>query len=258
MSEQEIGVLITTLGVFLGAVHLTGYLFERLRQPRLVGEIVAGILLGPAVLGRVAPEAYDFLFKNADVGEAKTKIILGYVYWLGVLFLMFLSGSQVRGLLSAQNRRETAWLLGVGTPIPFLLVMGLGLTSMIPLDPLVGAKGVKISALLILATAVAVTSIPVISRIFSDLGIMHTRFASLILGSAVLEDIALWGVLAVATALAGQASLAETGLVGSTASHLLLTLGYTATALVVAPTALRQMRSTRWNLLLRARAPPTS
>ena len=252
MSEQEIGALITTLGVFMCAVHLMGYVFERLRQPRLVGEIIAGILLGPAVLGNIWPEAYDFLFKNSVVGEDKTKIILGYVYWLGVLFLMFLSGSQVRGLLSAQNRRETAWLVGVGTPIPFLLVMGLGLASLIPLDPLVGVKGVGISALLILATAVAVTSIPVISRIFSDLGILHTRFASLILGSAVLEDIALWGVLAIATALAGQTGLAETGLVGSTASHLLLTLGYTATALIAMPTLLRHVRRTRWNLLLRA------
>jgi Kef-type K+ transport system membrane component KefB len=58
----------------------------------------------------------------------------------------------------------------------------------------------------VLAIAVAVTSIPVISRIFHDLGILHTRFASLVLGAAILEDIALWAVLAIATALAASAT----------------------------------------------------
>ncbi len=252
MTEKEIGMLIVTLGAFVFAVHVLGYLFERLRQPRLVGEIVAGILLGPFVLGNFSPAAFDYLFKNPAIGEDKTKIILGFVYWLGVLLLMFISGSSVRRLLSKENRRETAWILGIGTPLPFLLVMGAGLLSLIPLDPLVGVQGVQISALLVLASAVAVTSIPVISRIFHDLGILHTRFASLILGSAVLEDIALWGVLAVATALTKQTSLAEQGIVGSTATHLLVVVAYMAAALIVMPTVLRLLRRTRWNILFRA------
>ncbi len=201
MSEKEIGMLIVTLGAFVAAVHALGYVFERLRQPRLVGEILAGILLGPFVLGQLAPNVSQQLFANPTVGEETTKLVLGFVYWLGVLLLMFISGSSVRRLLSKDNRRETAWIVGIGTPLPFVLVMGLGLAAVIPLDPLVGTKGVKLAALLVLASSVAVTSIPVISRIFHDLGILQTRFASLILGSAVLEDIALWGVLAVATAL---------------------------------------------------------
>ena len=252
MTEQELGMLILTFGVFLCFVHVLGYIFEYLRQPRLVGEIVAGILLGPYVLRRVSPEVSDFLFNNPAIGEDRTKIILGFIYWLGILLLMFISGSQVKRLLSKENRRETAWILGIGTPLPFLLVMGLGLAGLIPLSPLVGTQGVELSALLVLASAVAVTSIPVISRIFHDLGILHTRFASLILGSAVLEDIALWGVLAVATALTKQTSLADQNIVGSTASHLITTFVFMTSAIFVMPSVLRALRRWRWNILLRA------
>jgi Kef-type K+ transport system membrane component KefB len=104
----------------------------------------------------------------------------------------------------------------------------------------------------VLASAVAVTSIPVISRIFTDLGIMHTRFASLILGSAVLEDIALWGVLAVATALTKDASLAGQGVIGESTRHIAIAIGYMGGALLVAPHLLRRLRGWRWNILYRA------
>jgi Kef-type K+ transport system membrane component KefB len=138
MIEKEVGLVLLTLSVFIAAVHTLGYVFERLRQPRLVGEIIAGVLLGPFVLGAVAPQAYDFLFANPSLGPDRTKNVLGFVYWLGVLLLMFNSGSQVRRLLAKENRRETAWLLGIGTPLPFLLVLALGFLAVIPLDPLVG------------------------------------------------------------------------------------------------------------------------
>jgi len=249
MTEQEIGMLIVTLGAFLVAVHLFGFLFERLRQPRLIGEICAGILLGPFVLGELSPATFEFLFKNPTITEDKTNLVLGFVYWLGLLLLMFISGSSVRRLLSRENRRATAWILSVGTPLPFILVLGLGLMEVIPLEPLVGTQGVGISALLVLAIAVAVTSIPVISRIFHELGILETRFASLVLGSAVIQDIGLWGVLAIATALAQQSSLSDQGFIGSTTIHLAITMTYMAVSIIVMPRVLKQIRGWRLNLI---------
>jgi Kef-type K+ transport system membrane component KefB len=165
---------------------------------------------------------------------------------------MFISGSHVRRLLSKENRRETAWILGVGTPLPFFLVLGLGLASVIPIDPLVGVKGVKTATLLVLASAVAVTSIPVISRIFHDLKILHTRFASLVLGFAVLEDIVLWGVLAVATALTKSTSLSEQNVLASTSIHLATTLIYMGAGLTVLPGLLKRVRQLRRNLLYKS------
>lgn len=251
MSDREIGNILLSLSVLLLSTHFMGYLFERMRQPRLVGEILAGILLGPFVLGRLAPSLAADLF-GSSTEASKVNAVLGFVYWFGLLFLMFISGSQVRRVLAQENRRETAWILGIGTPLPFFLVLGLGLLSLIPIKPLVGPAGQETSTLLILSIAVAVTSIPVISRIFYDLGILHTRFASLILGAAVLEDILLWAVLAIATAIASSATLAQEHVASQITAHVGATIGYIAVALFLTPHLLKKVNGSRWNVLRKA------
>jgi len=197
VSNTELAAVIVSLAVIVLSAHLLGYLFERMHQPRLVGEILAGVLVGPFLLGRVAPEMSEALL---GTDGSVTASVLGFTYWLGLLLLMFISGSEVRRVLGQENRKATTWLLAVGTPLPFFIALGIGF--FLPLDRLTGPAGDETSVLLVLAIAAAVTSIPVISRIFYDLRILHTRFASIVLGTALLEDIALWAVLAVATAIA--------------------------------------------------------
>ncbi len=251
MSSDEVGTILLTLSVLLASTHFIGYVFVRLRQPRLVGEILAGILLGPFVLGRLAPSISAHLF-GASAEISTINVVTGFLYWFGLLLLMFISGSQVRRVLAQENRRETAWILGVGTPLPFFLVLGLGMFSLLPVESLVGSAGQRTSALLILSIAVAVTSIPVISRIFFDLKILHTRFASLILGAAVLQDIILWGVLAIATAIAATATLAQQQAVSMISSHVGATLAYVAVALFVTPHLLKKLNGSRWNVFRKA------
>jgi Kef-type K+ transport system membrane component KefB len=252
MSNAEIGYVILALNVLLLGAHLLGYLFEKLRQPRLIGEILAGILLGPFVLGDILPTFYQMIFGSAQEGVNKTQIILNFVYWAGLLLLMFISGCETRRLFSGENRKATAWIVGVGTPLPFFMVLGLGLASLLPLEVIVGTAGDRTAALLVLSIAVAVTSIPVISRIFYELGILQTRFASLILGSSVLEDIILWGVLAVATALVGSGSKSQQYLVGNITSHVAATVAYMGIGLIVLPRLLKKVHNSRWNLLQKA------
>jgi Kef-type K+ transport system membrane component KefB len=247
MSNNEIGNILLALSVLLASAHFTGYVFQRLGQPRLVGEIFAGILVGPFILGRIAPAISADLF-GASGELSPISIVLGFIYWFGLLLLMFISGSQVRRVLAQENQKETAWILGIGTPVPFFLVLALGLFSILPIDPLVGSAGQKISALLILAIAVAVTSIPIISRIFYDLKILHTRFASLILGAALLEDIILWAVLAIATAIASAASLAQQHVVSEISSHIGATIAYITIALFLTPPILKKLHISRWNI----------
>jgi Kef-type K+ transport system membrane component KefB len=242
------GTTLIALGIILSSTQLVGYLFERMRQPRLVGEILTGILLGPWVLGLLAPELSASIFGDAAAGNKVTGV-LGFIYWFGLLLLMFIAGSKAKRLLGEENRKQTAWLLGIGTPLPFFLVLGLGYYSLLPLDFLTGPAGQRQSTLLVLAISVAVTSIPVITRIFYDLKILQTRFASLILGSAVIEDIILWGVLAIATALAKSATLAEQHIFGEISSHIGATVAYMVFALFLAPRLLRKLHAARWNLL---------
>lgn len=252
MSSAEIGAIALTLSLFIGLVHCLGYIFEKLKQPRLVGEILAGVLLGPYVLGNLYPEIFQKITGPSGDGPNKIEIVLNFIYWIGLFLLMFISGSETRRLMGKENQKETAWMLGIGTPTPFLIVLGLGLASLLPLELITGSSGQQMSALLILAIAVSVTSIPVISRIFYDLGILQTRFASLVLGSAVLEDIILWGVLAVATSLVKSAGLAQEHVIGEITSHVGITLLFMGVGLVAAPWFLRRLNNFKFNILIKS------
>ena len=199
MSNSDLSSILLLLLLLVGLAQLLGYLFVKLRQPKVVGEILAGVVLGPAVLGRFS-SASSIL--QASHQQAQ---LVSFVYWLGLLLLMFLSGAETRQLFTREERREVGWLTIVGTGLPFLLALLLGSRLIGP--SLAGPKGNRLSLIIVLAVGVAVTSVPVVSKIFADLKILHTRFARLVLGVAVLEDIVLWLALAIATAVAGTAVL---------------------------------------------------
>ncbi|MGC2697051.1 MAG: cation:proton antiporter [Candidatus Angelobacter sp.] len=240
MPATDVGPLILFLAILLTSAHLLGYLFARLRQPRVIGEILAGILLGPFVLGKLS------LYTNIlqlNVDAAPKKAALELLYQLGLLLLMFLSGAETKALFQKHERKQIAWLASVGTALPFFIM--LGLASLIPLGWFMGDRQNRTSLLLIMGIAVAVTSIPVISRIFFDLKILHTRFARLVLGIAVLEDIGLWAVLAVATALASSAGTPKQQI----AIHIGVTLIYFALGLTLAPRAMKRISKSRFNML---------
>jgi len=246
MSEQEIGSFTLVLIVLLGSAHLLGLLFARLRQPRVIGEILAGLLIGPSVLGRFFPNAFGTLYQTGTPTGAKFAAIIAFLYNLGLLLHMFLSGAKVRQLFSREERREVGWLMAVGTGAPFLVA--LLVAAFINLQVIAGPRGNAVSLVLVLAIAAAVTSIPVIARIFTDLNILHTRFARLVLGVAVLEDIALWAALAVATAVAGATVLAP----ASMAAHLVKTIAFFVLGLTLVPRLVKRLNKARWNVLARS------
>jgi Kef-type K+ transport system membrane component KefB len=240
MPSSAIGPLIFFLAILLVGAHLLGYFFAKLRQPRVIGEILAGIVLGPFVLGKWA--AYSSLLQ-LNVAAAQKKSALDLLYWMGLLLLMFLSGAETKALFQKHERKQIAWLAALGTCLPFFVM--LAVASILPLAWFMGIKGDRTSLLLVMSIAVAVTSIPVISRIFFDLKILHTRFARLVLGVAMLEDIGLWAVLAVATAMADSSGLPEKKI----ATHIAITLMYFLVALAIAPHIFKRISKSRFNLL---------
>ncbi|OBH27666.1 sodium:proton exchanger [Mycobacterium sp. E342] len=239
MSNSQLTAVICVLFALVGLAHLLGYVFLKLGQPKVVGEILAGIVLGPALLGR-------FPLVEHLVGTARHNThILSFVYWLGLLLLMFVSGAEVQQLFGKGERRTVGWLVIVGTGIPFLLGLAFGPELIRP--SLAGPHGNRVSLIIILAVGVAVTSVPVVSKIFADLNILDTRFARLILGVAVLEDIVLWLALAIATSIAAKSHLHpwQMGL------HLLITVAYFALGLTVVPRVIKAFNKARWNVLAR-------
>jgi Kef-type K+ transport system membrane component KefB len=239
MTNAQLTPVLFALLLLVGFAQLLGYLFVKLRQPKVVGEILAGVVLGPALLGRVPAIAHIM------DGARHQGNILDFVYWLGLLLLMFLSGAETQQLFTREERREVGWLTIVGTGLPFLLGLAFGPWLIRP--SLAGPNGNRASLIIILAVGVAVTSVPVVSKIFADLKILHTRFARLILGVAVLEDIVLWLALAVATAMAGTAVLNPRTM----SYHLMATVAYFLLGLTIVPRVIKRLNKARFNVLAR-------
>lgn len=237
MPESALSSLLLVLLLLVGFAQLLGYLFVKLRQPKVVGEIAAGILLGPALLGRLP------FFSHLVDSTRHQGNILDFVYWLGLLLLMFLSGAETQQLFTREERREVGWLVIVGTGLPFAL--GLIFGPWLIRASLAGPNANRVSLIIILAVGVAVTSVPVVSKIFADLKILHTRFARLILGVAVLEDIVLWLALAVATTTAGKAALDPKAM----SYHLLATLGFFILGLTIVPRVVKRINKARFNIV---------
>lgn len=239
MSNSDLTSTLLLLLLLVGLAQLLGYVFVKIRQPKVVGEIMAGVVLGPSLLGR-------FHFASGLMAAIQHQAIpLSLFYWLGLLLLMFLSGAEARQIFGREERREVGWLTFVGTGIPFLLGLVFGPKLVGP--ALAGPRGNTLSLTIILAVGVAVTSVPVVSKIFADLGILRTRFARLVLGVAVLEDIVLWLSLAVATSVAGHAALKSREL----AVHLVSTIAFFGFGLTLVPRAIKRISKSRFNVMAR-------
>lgn len=213
LTSSETAHLLLATVLLLGAANLFGQLFARLHYPRVIGEILGGLALGPTLLGWVLPAAEQKLFPATGA----TSVVLGALYQLGLIFLMFATGTELSSLFHRTERRAAIAITVAGIVLP--LLAGILVFQLFNLDYLEGTAHNARALSLVFAAGVAVTSIPVISRIMIDLGIVNTPFARIVLSAAVIEDVVLYAILAVAVGLAESATggygLAKTLGIGS-------------------------------------------
>jgi K+:H+ antiporter len=164
LTDVDLARLLASLAVLLLAAHGIGALFARFRQPPAIGEIVGGILLGPTALGAASPAIEHWIFPKTG----PTAAALGALYQIGLLLLMFAAGAEMRRLLQRDAVRTVALIASFGLFLPF--AAGLGLVSVLGPGTFMGTAGNKTALVLVFGIAVAVTSIPVISRIMHDAG----------------------------------------------------------------------------------------
>lgn len=257
LSSADLARMLLTLALLVAAAHGIGHVFARLRQPRVIGEIIGGLLLGPTVFGALAPGIQAQVFPSDGASAA----ILGGVYQLGLLLLMFCSGVEARAVFSRGDKRLVLLITSLGMAIPFLL--GLLLVRLIDTTALIGAAHSDVALGLVFALAIAVTSIPVISRIMFDLGILHTSFARIVLGVAVIEDALVYVVLAIALGIAAGAQGGAAfgapallhlrpGAMSFYVFHILATVGFFAVMLTVVPPLFQRAMRLRFNVLRRS------
>ncbi|WP_226362217.1 cation:proton antiporter [Pseudonocardia sp. ICBG1142] len=189
MSADVLGALVLALVVIVVTARLLGVLAGRLGQPPVIGEILAGVLLGPTLFGGALPEV---LF------PAAVRPALQQLADIGVVVFMFLVGVELdRRLLRGRGRVTVSVAVGA-IVVPF----GLGVL----IAPALLSDGDPVQQLafrLFIGTAMSVTAFPVLARILADRGLLHTPVGGLALAAASLDDVMAWGLLAVVAALAG-------------------------------------------------------
>jgi Kef-type K+ transport system membrane component KefB len=242
LSNLELTRFFFAVVLLLIFSHFFGYIFHKYKFPRVVGEILGGVLLGPTVFGYFLPDIHNWVF-NAFASEGK---LLSILYWFGLVLLMFISGFEIQKQIDADESKVIIAVILGSTIIPF--VAGWIAPFLYNFSAYIGSKNNILALKLVIAIAVAVTSIPIISKIFIDLKIINTRFAKVVLASATFHDVILWVALAIATGLvsAEKVSFADITLT------VLTTIIFFGTMLFIMPRLVRIGNTLKINLLLKS------
>jgi Kef-type K+ transport system membrane component KefB len=219
---------LVQLVVIVAASRAVGWIAARLGQPRVVGEITAGILLGPSLLGLLAPRLSAWLFPPA------TLPVLLAVSHLGLLFFMFLVGLHLDlGMLRASGRTAL-----ITSPVSIVVPLGLGLAVAGQVRPRFAPEVSPLAFALFLGLALSVTAFPVLARILEEHGLTRTRIGVVAIACAAVDDVSAWcllaGVTAYVRAAAGGASFVRTAL---------LLAAFAAATLTLLPPVLKRMVS---------------
>jgi Kef-type K+ transport system membrane component KefB len=228
LTDAELGRFFLSLVLLLILALGGGQLFERLKMPRVIGEIAGGFALGPSVLGLVSLDAHEWLF----AGFAAQGALLLVFYWFGLLLLMFTAGFKMHAVGGGGTSRIIPALIVGALTLP--LAFGYASAPFFA-----GSRtGDPLAFQLVMAIAVAVTSIPVVSRIFLDIGLMNTAFARNVIAAATIQDLVLWTLLAVATAVQHGVATNTAGI----ARLISVTGAFVLVSLFLAPALVRTVR----------------
>ena len=196
--------LFLQLVVILGACRLLGALGRRLGQTQAVGEMVAGIVLGPSVLGALAPVFQTWLFPQLLRVEAGTSAvsvphpsmaILFALSQLGLVLYMFLVGLDLQLDQLAGRMRSVSMVSVAGIAVPF--VLGAGVALLFIGEPLFFPAGIRpLHAVLFTGAAMSITAFPMLARIIQEQGMAGTRVGTLALAAGSVNDIVAWCLLA--------------------------------------------------------------
>lgn len=178
--------------IIIAIARFAGNVARRIGQPRAVGEIIAGLLLGPSLLGSFAPETFQFVFHSVDA------MPLTVVSQIGLILLMFQVGMDFdfSHLTEQRNRVAVMTVSTAGIIVPFIL--GWGFAELTAETLAVGINPLTYS--LFIATAFSITAVPILGRIMNEFGLNRTRLGAITISSAAINDVVGWTLLAAISA----------------------------------------------------------
>ncbi|MHC1659987.1 cation:proton antiporter domain-containing protein [Stenotrophomonas maltophilia] len=213
--SSPLGLFLLQLLVLLLVAKGAGALLKRVGQPAVIGEMAAGLMMGPLVLGSLLPQLHGALFPAASLAP------LGLLSQLGVLMFLLVAGAEL-DLAALRGRRRFAFTVShAGIAVPFML----GVALAIWLYPQHGPQGVGFTSFaLFVGISMSITAFPVLLRILADRGITHTPLGQTAIACAALGDATAWCLLAliVAAAQAGGWLPASLNLLGVVAFVVLM------------------------------------
>jgi len=223
LSAHDLTIVLASLAVLLAAARILSEVSQRLHLPGVVGEILAGILLGPTVLGSLAPQICDVLFPDAG----PVAVVLDGLSSLAIVLFLLVAGMEV-DLSTVWRQGPMALRIGtVGMVFPF--AVGFLIAFLFPHQLGREPQADELIFSLFFATAVSISALPVIVKILLDLNLYRSDFGMVVVAASVLNDIVGWMVFATVLGLLGTKPAAGFG-IGAT---LACTLGFAAFMLTV-------------------------
>lgn len=196
--ESSIGILLLQIIVILITCRLFGWLFAKMQQPTVIGEIVAGIVLGPSVLGHLLPSVSAFLFPFDSLQN------INMLSQFGLILFMFAIGMELNITEVRQKLKETILISHTSTIFPFFLGM---VTAYFLYNKYAYESTPFLSFALFVSIALSITAFPVLARIIQEKGLTKTHLGTISLASAANGDITAWCLLAVVVAIAQAGSM---------------------------------------------------
>jgi Kef-type K+ transport system membrane component KefB len=187
-------LLVVQIGLILGLSRAMGFLFVRFRQPQVMGEMIAGVMLGPSLFGWLFPAAFKAVFPDQSIQY------LNALSQVGVIFFLFLIGLELDPKL-LRNRGHAAVVISNASIIaPFLAGAALAVYLYVPLFSSLPTVRIT-SAALFMGAAMSVTAFPVLARILTERNLHKTQVGAIAITCAAVNDVIAWCMLAVVIAI---------------------------------------------------------
>ncbi len=199
IEEHELLVFWVQLLALLSFAHAFGWAMRRMGLPSVIGQLLAGLVLGPSVFGELWPSGFDW-FLNVEHGEIQSAALLA-VAWVGIALLLVVTGFETDLGLIRKLGRPAALVTGSSLLVP--LVAGLAVGYMLP-STFVGEGTERTTFALFVALALSVSSLAVVAKILSEMGLMRRDFGQITIAAGMANDVVGWMLLGVFTGLASS------------------------------------------------------
>ncbi|WP_395043189.1 cation:proton antiporter [Flavobacterium sp.] len=198
--KHPLAILLLQIITIIIVARLFGWLFRKIGQPSVIGEIIAGIFLGPSVVGMYLPEYSMLLFPKESLGN------LQFLSQIGLILFMFVVGMEL-DLKVLKNKANDAVVISHAS-IVFPFALGIGLAYYVYNE--FAPKGVAfLSFSLFMGIAMSITAFPVLARIVQERGIHKTKLGAIVITCAAADDITAWCILAAVIAIVKAGSFAS-------------------------------------------------